>query len=129
MNDPLIYTPTVLIADDEQTMRSLLGDLLRQEGCRVIAKAANGIEAYELYTSKKPDLVFLDINMPEENGIEALKKIRAEDHDVFICMVSADAYPETVKAAVAEGVSGFIVKPLCQSRIHDVVASFRTRRH
>ncbi|MBT7308933.1 MAG: response regulator, partial [Gammaproteobacteria bacterium] len=70
-------------------MRSLLGDLLRQEGCRVIAKAANGIEAYELYTSKKPDLVFLDINMPEENGIEALKKIRAEDHDVFICMVSA----------------------------------------
>jgi len=58
VNDPLIYTPTVLIADDEQTMRSLLGDLLRQEGCRVIAKAANGIEAYELYTSKSQTLFF-----------------------------------------------------------------------
>ncbi len=106
-------------------MRTLLADLLRQEGCKVIARAANGIEAFEFYKSKKPDMVFLDINMPEEDGIDVLKRIREEDKETFICMVSADAYPETVKEAVSLGVSGFVVKPLSQNRIHDVVVNYR----
>lgn len=120
----LLNTPRVLIADDEQTMRTLLSDLLRQEGCKVIAKAVNGVEAFEFYKSKKPNMIFLDINMPVEDGIDVLKRIREEDKDVFICMVSADAYPETVREAVTLGVSGFVVKPLSQSRIHDVVVNF-----
>ena len=93
-----------MIADDEQTMRTLLGDLLRWEGCEVVAKAADGLEAYDLFKTKKPEIIFLDINMPQEDGIGALKKIRADDPKVFIFMVSADAYPETVKEAVAQGV-------------------------
>ncbi len=122
------FTPRVLIADDEQTMRSLLSDLLRQEGCNVVAKAENGLMAFEFYKSKSPDMIFLDINMPEEDGIDVLKRIREEDKEVFICMVSADAYPATVKEAVTQGVSGFVVKPLSQSRIHDVVANFHKQR-
>ncbi|MBT6479232.1 MAG: response regulator [Gammaproteobacteria bacterium] len=118
-----------MIADDEQTMRTLLGDLLRWEGCEVVAKAADGLEAYDLFKTKKPEIIFLDINMPQEDGIGALKKIRADDPKVFICMVSADAYPETVKEAVAQGVSGFIVKPLSQTRVHDVVTNFLNKRN
>lgn len=123
-----VFSPRVLIADDEQTMRTLLADLLRQEGCKVIARAVNGIEAFEFYKSKKPDMIFLDINMPEESGIDLLKRIREEDKETFICMVSADAYPETVKEAVSQGVSGFVVKPLSQSRIHDVVVNYHAAR-
>lgn len=120
--------PRVLIADDEQTMRTLLADLLRQEGCKVIARASNGVEAFEFYKAKQPDMIFLDINMPEEDGIDVLKRIREEDKESFICMVSADAYPETVREAVGLGVSGFVVKPLSQSRIHDVVVNYRKAR-
>ena len=122
------FAPRVLIADDEQTMRTLLADLLRQEGCKVIARAANGVEAFEFYKSKKPDMIFLDINMPEEDGIDVLKRIREEDKETFICMVSADAYPETVREAVTLGVSGFVVKPLSQSRIHDIVVNFHSAK-
>ena len=124
----MLDTPRVLIADDEQTMRTLLADLLRQEGCKVVARAVNGIEAFEFYKSKKPDIIFLDINMPEEDGIDTLKRIREEDKETFVCMVSADAYPETVKRAVSQGVSGFVVKPLSQSRVHDVVMNYHKAR-
>ena len=117
-------TRRVLIADDEPAMRTLLADLLRKENCEVIARAENGAEAIELYREKQPDIIFLDINMPEVSGIDALKQIREEDKGTFICMVSGDAYPETVKSAVALGVSGFVVKPLSQSRIHDVISSY-----
>ncbi len=111
-------------------MRTLLADLLRHEGCKVIARAENGVEAFEFYEQKKPDMIFLDINMPEESGIDVLKRIRQEagDKETFICMVSADAYPATVKEAVTQGVSGFVVKPLSQSRIHDVVENFYKAR-
>ncbi len=122
------FVPEILIADDEPAMQTLLADLLQHEGCKVVATAEDGAKAFELYQQHQPDMIFLDINMPIENGVDALKKIREVDKEQFVCMISGDAYPETVKSAVSLGVSGFIVKPISQSRIHDVVTGFMELR-
>lgn len=122
MND----SPTVMIVDDEQTMRSLLIKLLRQCGCEVIGQAEDGKSAYSLFLDKRPNILFLDINMPKLNGIELLEKIREEDKEVHICMVSADAFTDVVKKAAGLGISGFIVKPLTIHRIEAFIN--RTRK-
>ncbi len=119
---------TALIVDDEQTMRSLLAKLLHQCGCSVIGHADNGKDGYQQFTAREPDIVFLDINMPRQNGMELLEKIRAENSDVHICMVSADAFAENVKRAAELGVDGFVVKPVTLERIEKVIQRIRLKR-
>ncbi len=120
--------PKVLIADDEPAMQTLLADLLRHEGCEVVALAEDGEKAFSLYQKHAPEMVFLDINMPLLDGVETLRRIREQDKQVFVCMISGDAYPETVRNAVSLGVSGFIVKPISQKRIRDVIEGFHEQR-
>lgn len=114
-------TFTAILVDDEHTMRVLLTKLLRQCGCTVVGRGENGKDALELLSIKKPDLLFLDINMPKLNGMELLEQIDKEDISAEICMISADAFSDNVKRAVELGVSGFIVKPLTLQRIESFI--------
>jgi len=105
-----------------------LGNFLDEEGCEVVARANDGLEAVEHYQRTKPDITFLDIDMPKCNGIEALRQIREINPSAFICMISANSLIETVTEAIDLGINGFIVKPMTQKRVHEVIQNFLKER-
>ena len=103
----------ILIADDAAFMRMMAKEIFAKEKEYEIAgEAANGKEAVEQYVKLKPDLVLMDITMPEMDGIEALKRIKATDPDAVVVMMSAMGQSQMVYDAVQSGAKDFIVKPL-----------------
>jgi two-component system, chemotaxis family, chemotaxis protein CheY len=111
-----------LIADDDEITRVLLRSMLRQNGIDVVGEARNGADAQALCSKFKPDILFLDINMPRANGIEALKAIKSDHPGVFVIMISSDATLLNVREACALGADNFIVKPFSQAKVMDIVA-------
>ena len=111
----------VLIVDDALFMRSMLKDIFIKAGHTVVGEAANGDEAIAKYQELKPDLVTMDIVMPQKSGIEALQEIRAQDPDAKIVMCSALGQDALVVEAVQSGAKDFIVKPFKEDRVLDVV--------
>jgi two-component system chemotaxis response regulator CheY len=115
---------TVLVCDDSMLIRKQLGDLLEDLGCRVI-EAKNGIQGVELYRQEKPHAVFLDIVMPEMDGIQALQAIRDIDSKAKVIMVSSAATASYVKQALQLGAFSFIQKPYTKEQISQVVLAIR----
>lgn len=111
----------VMIADDAQFMRNLLRDILEKDGFEVVAEAANGAEAIELFRQHRPDIITMDIVMPMKSGIEALTEIIAEDPDADIVMCSALGQESLVTEAIQAGAKDFIVKPFKPERVISVV--------
>lgn len=107
----------VLIVDDAVFMRMKLKDILEKHGYEVVAEAANGIEAMEKYKQEKPDLVTMDITMPDMDGITALKGIKEIDPDAKIIMCSAMGQQTMVMEAIQAGALDFIVKPFDTDRV------------
>ncbi len=103
--------PKVLIVDDAAFMRKLLKNILFSGGFDIVGEAENGKQAVELYKKLRPDIVTMDIVMPEMNGIEALKEIRKIDPNAKIVMCTAVGQEQMVKAAIKFGAKGYIVKP------------------
>lgn len=101
----------VMIVDDAAFMRMTIRQMLEEEGYSVAGEAANGIEAVEKYLALKPDVVILDITMPDMNGIEALKRIKVLDPDARIVICSAMGQQKMVAEAIQYGAKQFIVKP------------------
>ena len=101
----------VLIVDDAAFMRMMIKNFLVKNDYEVIGEAENGKIACERYQELKPDIVTMDITMPEMTGVEALKAIRAQDANAKIIMVSAMGQEAMVKEAIMSGAKGFIVKP------------------
>ncbi|MCL2497241.1 MAG: response regulator [Symbiobacteriaceae bacterium] len=112
---------TVLIVDDAAFMRMLLKDILTKAGYDVVAEAENGRDAVEKYLNHKPDLVTMDITMPEMNGIDAARAIRTADPAAKIVMCSAMGQQSMVIEAIQIGASDFIVKPFQPARVIDAV--------
>jgi len=112
---------TVLIVDDAAFMRMLLKDILTKAGYEVIAEAENGREAVEKYLAHSPDLVTMDITMPEMNGIDAARAIRTADPTAKIVMCSAMGQQSMVIEAIQIGAADFIVKPFQPARVLDAV--------
>jgi len=112
---------TVLIVDDAAFMRMLLKDILSKAGYEVVAEAENGREAVEKYLAFKPDLVTMDITMPEMNGIDAARAIKTADTKAKIVMCSAMGQQSMVIEAIQIGASDFIVKPFQPARVLDAV--------
>lgn len=110
-------TKTVLIVDDAVFMRMKLKDILEKNGYSVLGEAQNGLEAVEKYKTEKPDLVTMDITMPEMDGVEALKEIKAFDPNAKILMCSAMGQQSMVMEAIREGALDFIVKPFDSERV------------
>ncbi len=101
----------VLLVDDTAFMRMKLKDILEKNGYNVVGEAENGVEAVSLYQELNPDVVTMDITMPEMDGIEALKQIRAADSEAKVIMCSAMGQQGMVMDAIKAGAVGFIVKP------------------
>lgn len=107
----------VLIVDDAAFMRMMLKDILLKNGYEVAGEAQNGIKAVELYKSEKPDVVTMDITMPEMDGIQAVKEIRAIDASAKIIMCSAMGQQAMVMEAIKSGARDFVVKPFQPERV------------
>ncbi len=113
---------TVLIVDDTLFMRRMLREIFESNDIEVIAEAGTGKEAVELYEKHLPDFVTMDIAMPEMDGLQALKAIRDIDPVAVVIMVSSMGFQEKVIEAIRLGAKNFIVKPLTESKVMDVVS-------
>ena len=111
----------VLICDDAAFMRMMIKDILSKNGYNIAGEAENGIKAIEKYNELKPDLVLMDITMPEMDGIEALKKIKESDPNATIIMCSAMGQQAMVIEAIQSGAKDFIVKPFQPERVLEAV--------
>ncbi|MBA1333866.1 MAG: Chemotaxis regulator - transmits chemoreceptor signals to flagellar motor components CheY [Firmicutes bacterium] len=111
----------ILIVDDAAFMRMMIKDILSKNGFNVIGEAENGIKAVEKFSELKPDLVIMDITMPELDGIEAVKKIRTIDGNAKIIMCSAMGQQAMVIEAIQAGAKDFIVKPFQPERVLEAV--------
>jgi len=112
---------SVVIADDSRTMRQLLGAILEQINVQVVGEASNGEQAVALVTELKPDLVFLDIEMPVMTGLEALHKIKSQQPATQALIVTSRAERECVIEAVKIGAKGYILKPYQPNQVMDQV--------
>lgn len=100
-----------LIADDSVTMRKILSNILSSANFDVVGVAENGVEAVKLAEELSPDFVFLDVVMPEMDGIEALKQIIKTNPSTNVIMASSVGTEETLKQALELGAKNFIQKP------------------
>ena len=107
----------ILIVDDALFMRGVLKKMLEENGYTVVGEAANGLEAIEKYKELKPDLVTMDITMPDMTGLEAVKAIRGIDSKARIVMCSAMGQNAMVMEAVQNGAIDFIIKPFKASTV------------
>jgi two-component system chemotaxis response regulator CheY len=107
----------ILIADDLSFMRMIQKEILGERGYLVVGEASDGIEVVEKYKSLKPDLVVLDITMPNMNGLEAMRRIFQIDPKARIIMCSALGQQKLIVEAIQAGVKDFIVKPFKPERI------------
>lgn len=111
----------VLVVDDAAFMRMMIKDILTKNGIEVIGEAVNGSDALDKYRELKPDLVTMDITMPEIDGIQALKNIKAEFPDAKVLMCSAMGQQAMVIEAIQSGAKDFIVKPFQAERVMEAV--------
>jgi two-component system chemotaxis response regulator CheY len=107
----------VLIVDDAAFMRMMLRDILAKNGFEVAGEAENGKVAVQMYNELKPDVVTMDITMPEMDGIAAVKEIKANDPAAKVVMVSAMGQQAMVIEAIRSGAADFIVKPFQPDRV------------
>ena len=113
---------SVLIVDDSIVSRKMLINLVEHAGYSVAAEAINGREAVELYKKLRPDVVTMDITMPEMNGIDSMKLIREFDPDAKVILITAAGQMEKRQEAFDNGASGFITKPYENQDILDAIA-------
>ena len=111
----------ILISDDAAFMRMMIKDILTKNGYNVAGEAENGAKAVEKYAELKPDLVLMDITMPEMDGIQALKAIKASDADAKVIMCSAMGQQAMVIESIQAGAKYFIVKPFQADRVIEAV--------
>ena len=111
----------ILICDDAAFMRMMIKDILSKNGYTVVGEAENGAKAVEKYGELKPDLVRMDITMPEMDGIQALKKIKEADAGASVIMCSAMGQQAMVIESIQSGAKDFIVKPFQADRVLEAV--------
>ena len=111
----------VMVCDDAAFMRMMIKDVLVKNGYEIAAEAENGLKAVEQYPEAKPDLVLMDITMPEVDGIEAVRRIKALDPNANVIMCSAMGQQAMVIEAIQAGAKDFIVKPFQADRVLEAV--------
>ena len=113
----------ILLVDDAAFMRMMVKETLTKAGYTDLYEAADGMQAVETYNDIKPDLVLMDITMPNMDGLEALKAIKSKDPNANILMCSAMGQESMVIDAIKSGAKDFIVKPFKPDRILKTVSS------
>jgi len=112
----------ILVVDDAAFMRMMIKDNLSKNGFSNITEAADGQQAFDIYQAQKPDLVIMDITMPNVDGIQALKMIKNFDGNAKVIMCSAMGQESMVVDAIRSGALDFIVKPFKPDRILQTVS-------
>ncbi|MCY0875300.1 MAG: response regulator [Firmicutes bacterium] len=111
----------ILVVDDAAFMRMMIKEILSKNGYEVVGEAADGAQAVDKYRELSPDLVTMDITMPEMDGIQALKEIRAMDSAAKVIMCSAMGQQAMVIDAIQAGARDFIVKPFQADRVIEAI--------
>ena len=109
--------PKIIIVDDNDLIRTLLRGILRAEDCEIIGEARNGTLALELIEKSKPDIVLLDVLMPEMDGLEALQNIKQQYPEIIVVMITGSPSKDNVQESIQGGASGFIVKPFNSAKV------------
>lgn len=111
----------ILVVDDASFMRMMIKDILSKNGFTILGEAENGLKAVEKYKELNPDLVIMDITMPEMDGIQAVKEIKKINSNAKIVMCSAMGQQAMVIEAIQAGAKDFIVKPFQADRVVEAV--------
>jgi len=114
----------VLVVDDAAFMRLSLRTTLEKNGYEVVGEAGNGIKAIEMYKLLKPEIVTMDITMPDMDGIEALGEIIKFDSKANVIMLSAMGQEIKIREAVILGAKGFIIKPFKEEYLLKAISKF-----
>lgn len=112
----------VLVVDDAIFMRRMISDILVENGMEIVGEADTGAKAIEKYKELRPDLVTMDIIMPEMNGIDAVRKIVEFDAQAKVVMCSALGQQALVQDAITAGARDFLIKPFNAARVVEVIA-------
>ncbi len=118
---------SIMIVDDNDMMRSILRGMLRGEEYDVIGEARNGQAAVDMAERLKPDIICMDVLMPELDGINAMAQIRAQRPETAFVMITSNTDPETVQQAIENGATSFIVKPFNAARVLDTLEKLSAR--
>ena len=118
---------TALVADDMPLARTMLSGILVDQGIGRVIAVEDGKQAVSRFFTEAPSLVFLDIDMPNLDGLGALKQIKAWSPDVFVCLVSATGTRENVQIAAEHSVDAFVVKPYTPLNLKRVLARYQAR--
>ncbi len=119
---------SVLIIDDADYMRSTIRLILEKNGYEVAGEARDGVEGLKKYMELRPDLVTMDLVMPDVNGIESLKMIRAFDPHARVLVVSAVWQQHMLMQAIREGARGFVIKPFKEEYLLEAMARVNAER-
>ena len=115
---------SIMLVDDSAFMRNMLKKLVEDAGAQVVGQASDGGEGITKYGELHPDLVFMDIMMPNVNGIEALKGIMAQDKNAKIVMCTSVGQDKIVNEAVEAGASDFIIKPFTKEDVESIIKKY-----
>jgi two-component system chemotaxis response regulator CheY len=118
-----------LIVDDAQFMRHSLRKVLEKNGFLVVGEAEDGYMAVKKFKELRPDIITMDITMPEKNGIEALKEIKEIDKDCIIVMFSSMAQESFVRKAILSGADDYILKPFKEEDIIDKLTKLLSKKN
>ncbi|GAB2781669.1 two-component system chemotaxis response regulator CheY [Hymenobacter luteus] len=113
----------ILIVDDSFYMRTMLKNMLTDAGYEVVGEAANGQQALEMAAATQPDLITLDVILPDNTGLDVLKGIRQEQPEVKVVMCSAVGQEVIVNEALESGATAYIVKPFSEEKVLEIVGS------
>lgn len=112
----------ILIADDSSYMRETLRDILQGAGHEIVAEAANGPNAVEIYKALLPDIVMLDMTMPGESGLDTLRSIIRINNNAVVIILTAIGKPEKVLEALNAGAKGYVTKPFDESSVLNAIS-------
>jgi two-component system, chemotaxis family, chemotaxis protein CheY len=107
----------ILIADDSIYIRETLCNILAKAGHEIVGEAVSGFNAVEIYKALLPDIVMLDMTMPEENGIETLKRIISINKDAIVIMLTVVGKPEKILEALNHGARSYVTKPFDEASV------------
>jgi two-component system chemotaxis response regulator CheY len=119
------YSTSVLIVDDNHISLDLLNGILSTLGYANVKRLREGNMALASYQEEKPEVIFLDINMPQKSGLEILQEIHAVEPKAFVVMVSGESSAANIQKSLALGAQGFVVKPYSAARIKDVLDKYQ----
>jgi len=116
--------PTAIVADDVMETRELLRHTLEKCGCNILCTAEDGDDALEKVHRYRPDILFVDIDMPKKTGLQVLRALKNASKEIFVVMVSGHSTLENVQTALEQGADGFIVKPFTMQRVQQILAKY-----